>query len=269
MRAGEKLILCGPSGSGKSTTIRLLNRLEEHQRGRIVIDGIELDGELGNIERIRAEVGMVFQHFNLFPHLTVLENCTLAPMLVKGVAQRDAERHAMQYLERVRIPQHAAKYPGQLSGGQKQRVAIARALCMQPKIMLFDEPTSALDPEMVKEVLDTMVALARDGMTMICVTHEMGFAREVGDRVVFMDQGAIVEIDTPDNFRAPRSERAQAFLGQIRRSAGGNSGSRNRRNGSMASRADGPTRFALPYLSCLSGPRSRRPALDITTRETR
>ncbi|MPT39260.1 MULTISPECIES: amino acid ABC transporter ATP-binding protein [Achromobacter] len=213
---GEKLILCGPSGSGKSTTIRLLNRLEEHQKGRIVVDGIELNEDVKNIERIRAEVGMVFQHFNLFPHLTVLENCTLAPMLVKGVPQAQAESCAMNYLERVKIPQHAAKYPGQLSGGQKQRVAIARALCMQPKIMLFDEPTSALDPEMVKEVLDTMVALARDGMTMVCVTHEMGFAREVGDRVVFMDQGAIVEADTPDNFfRAPRSERAQAFLGQI------------------------------------------------------
>jgi general L-amino acid transport system ATP-binding protein len=213
---GEKLILCGPSGSGKSTTIRLLNRLEEHQKGRIVVDGIELNEDVKNIERIRAEVGMVFQHFNLFPHLTVLENCTLAPMLVKGMPQAQAESCAMGYLERVKIPQHAAKYPGQLSGGQKQRVAIARALCMQPKIMLFDEPTSALDPEMVKEVLDTMVALARDGMTMVCVTHEMGFAREVGDRVVFMDQGAIVETDKPDNFfRAPRSERAQAFLGQI------------------------------------------------------
>ncbi len=216
VRSGEKLILCGPSGSGKSTTIRLLNRLEEHQRGTIIVDGIELNDEVGNIERIRAEVGMVFQHFNLFPHLTVLENCTLAPMLVKGVAPAEAESRAMQYLERVKIPQHAAKYPGQLSGGQKQRVAIARALCMQPKIMLFDEPTSALDPEMVKEVLDTMVALARDGMTMVCVTHEMGFAREVGDRVVFMDQGAIVETAAPDEFfRAPRTERAQAFLGQI------------------------------------------------------
>ncbi|WP_447921317.1 amino acid ABC transporter ATP-binding protein [Achromobacter aegrifaciens] len=216
VRPGEKLILCGPSGSGKSTTIRLLNRLEEHQKGRIVVDGIELNDDLKNIERIRAEVGMVFQHFNLFPHLTVLDNCTLAPMLVKGVPREEAESRAMEYLERVKIPQHAAKYPGQLSGGQKQRVAIARALCMRPKIMLFDEPTSALDPEMVKEVLDTMVALARDGMTMVCVTHEMGFAREVGDRVVFMDEGAIVEADTPDNFfRAPRTERAQAFLGQI------------------------------------------------------
>ena len=216
VQPGEKLILCGPSGSGKSTTIRLLNRLEEHQRGTIVVDGIELNDEIGNIERIRAEVGMVFQHFNLFPHLTVLENCTLAPTLVKGVAPDEAVARAMHYLERVRIPQHAAKYPGQLSGGQKQRVAIARALCMQPKIMLFDEPTSALDPEMVKEVLDTMVALARDGMTMVCVTHEMGFAREVGDRVVFMDQGTIVETAAPDEFfRAPRTERAQAFLGQI------------------------------------------------------
>ena len=213
---GEKLILCGPSGSGKSTTIRLLNRLEDHQKGRIVVDGIELNADVKNIERIRAEVGMVFQHFNLFPHLTVLENCTLAPLLVKGVPVDEARARAMEYLERVRIPQHADKYPGQLSGGQKQRVAIARALCMQPKIMLFDEPTSALDPEMVKEVLDTMVALAKDGMTMVCVTHEMGFAREVGDRVVFMDQGAIVEADTPENFfNAPRSERAQAFLGQI------------------------------------------------------
>nr|WP_313462711.1 amino acid ABC transporter ATP-binding protein [Achromobacter sp.] len=213
---GEKLILCGPSGSGKSTTIRLLNRLEEHQKGRIVVDGIELNEDVKNIERIRAEVGMVFQHFNLFPHLTVLENCTLAPLLVNGVPADEARSRAMDYLERVRIPQHADKYPGQLSGGQKQRVAIARALCMQPKIMLFDEPTSALDPEMVKEVLDTMVALARDGMTMVCVTHEMGFAREVGDRIVFMDQGAIVEADTPENFfNTPRSERAQAFLGQI------------------------------------------------------
>jgi general L-amino acid transport system ATP-binding protein len=213
---GEKLILCGPSGSGKSTTIRLLNRLEEHQKGRITVDGIELNADLRNMERIRAEVGMVFQHFNLFPHLTVLDNCTLAPMRVKAVPRREAERRAMQLLERVRIPQHAGKYPGQLSGGQKQRVAIARALCMQPRIMLFDEPTSALDPEMVKEVLDTMVSLAREGMTMVCVTHEMGFAREVGDRVVFMDQGRIVESDTPAQFfGAPRSERARAFLGQI------------------------------------------------------
>ncbi|AEE66889.1 amino acid ABC transporter ATP-binding protein [Bordetella pertussis] len=213
---GERVILCGPSESGKSTTIRLLNRLEEHEKGEIVVNGITLDGELRNIERIRADVGMVFQHFNLFPHLTVLENCTLAPMRVKGLDEGEAARRAMQFLERVRIAQLADKYPGQLSGGQKQRVAIARALCMQPRIMLFDEPTSALDPEMVKEVLDTMVELARDGMTMICVTHEMGFAREVGDRVVFMDGGSIVESDTPERFfSAPRSSRAQAFLGQI------------------------------------------------------
>jgi len=214
--AGERLILCGPSGSGKSTTIRLINRLEEHQRGRIVVDGIELNDDVSSVERIRAEVGMVFQHFNLFPHLTVLENCTLAPMLVKHVPAAQARERAMQYLERVRIPQLADKYPGQISGGQKQRVAIARALCMQPKVMLFDEPTSALDPEMVKEVLDTMVELARDGMTMICVTHEMGFAREVGDRVVFMDQGRVVESDTPEQFfQSPATERARAFLGQI------------------------------------------------------
>ncbi|MDM9559543.1 MULTISPECIES: amino acid ABC transporter ATP-binding protein [Bordetella] len=216
VHAGEKVILCGPSGSGKSTTIRLLNRLEEHQKGRIVVDGVELTDDLKNIERIRAEVGMVFQHFNLFPHLTVLENCTLAPRLVKGIDAACAAERAMHYLERVRIPEHASKYPGQLSGGQKQRVAIARALCMQPKIMLFDEPTSALDPEMVKEVLDTMVALAREGMTMVCVTHEMGFAREVGDRVVFMDGGRIVETGAPEQFfSAPSSERARAFLGQI------------------------------------------------------
>ncbi|WP_459618799.1 amino acid ABC transporter ATP-binding protein [Bordetella sp. 2513F-2] len=216
VQPGERVILCGPSGSGKSTTIRLINRLEEHQQGRIVVDGIELDDRMSSIERIRAEVGMVFQHFNLFPHLTVLENCTLAPMLVKRVPEPEARARAMEYLSRVHIPQLADKYPGQISGGQKQRVAIARALCMQPKVMLFDEPTSALDPEMVKEVLDTMVELARDGMTMICVTHEMGFAREVGNRIVFMDQGSIVETDTPDNFfRAPRTERARAFLGQI------------------------------------------------------
>ncbi|AZY48417.1 amino acid ABC transporter ATP-binding protein [Bordetella avium] len=216
VHAGEKLILCGPSGSGKSTTIRLINRLEEHQQGDIVVNGIELNEQLSNIERIRADVGMVFQHFNLFPHLTVLQNCTLAPMRVKRVAPAEAEARAMQYLQRVRIPQLADKFPGQLSGGQKQRVAIARALCMQPKVMLFDEPTSALDPEMVKEVLETMVELAREGMTMICVTHEMGFAREVGDRVVFMDGGRIVESAPPQRFfTAPQSERAQAFLGQI------------------------------------------------------
>ncbi|WP_454691715.1 amino acid ABC transporter ATP-binding protein [Achromobacter aloeverae] len=216
VRAGERLILCGPSGSGKSTTIRLINRLEEHQRGRIVVDGIELGDDVSSVERIRAEVGMVFQHFNLFPHLTVLDNCTLAPLLVKRVPPAQARERAMQYLERVRIPQLAEKFPGEISGGQKQRVAIARALCMQPKVMLFDEPTSALDPEMVKEVLDTMVELARDGMTMICVTHEMGFAREVGDRVVFMDQGRVVEMDSPERFfQSPSTERARAFLGQI------------------------------------------------------
>ncbi len=216
VRAGEKLILCGPSGSGKSTTIRLINRLEEHQQGSIVVNGVELNHDLANIERIRADVGMVFQHFNLFPHLTVLQNCTLAPVRVKGVSPDAARARAMQYLERVHIPQLADKFPGQLSGGQKQRVAIARALCMQPKVMLFDEPTSALDPEMVKEVLETMVELAREGMTMICVTHEMGFAREVGDRVVFMDGGRIVESAPPQRFfSAPQSERAQAFLGQI------------------------------------------------------
>jgi general L-amino acid transport system ATP-binding protein len=216
VHVGERLILCGPSGSGKSTTIRLINRLEDHQEGTVVVDGIELNSNVRNVERIRAEVGMVFQHFNLFPHLTVLENCTLAPTLVKGVDVKAAEERAMAYLSRVKIPEHALKYPGQLSGGQKQRVAIARALCMEPKVMLFDEPTSALDPEMVKEVLDTMVSLARDGMTMVCVTHEMGFAREVGDRVIFMDEGAIVETDTPQAFfSAPKTERARAFLGQI------------------------------------------------------
>ncbi|WP_420995287.1 amino acid ABC transporter ATP-binding protein [Cupriavidus sp. 30B13] len=216
VRAGEKVILCGPSGSGKSTTIRLLNRLEEHQEGEIVVDGMAMSAGMGNIERIRAEVGMVFQHFNLFPHLSVLQNCTLAPMMVKKVPRREAEARAMRYLERVKIPQHAHKYPGQLSGGQKQRVAIARSLCMEPRIMLFDEPTSALDPEMVKEVLDTMIALADDGMTMICVTHEMGFARQVGDRVIFMDKGRVVESAPPaDFFRAPATARAREFLGQI------------------------------------------------------
>jgi len=216
VHAGEKVILCGPSGSGKSTTIRLLNRLEQHQKGTVTVCGIELTNDNRNIETIRADVGMVFQHFNLFPHLTVLENCVLAPMLVKKVPRAEAEARAMAYLERVKIPQLAGQYPGQISGGQKQRVAIARALCMQPKVMLFDEPTSALDPEMVKEVLDTMVSLARDGMTMICVTHEMGFARDVGDRVVFMDEGRIVETDTPQNFfSAPKTERARSFLGQL------------------------------------------------------
>ncbi|WP_028240591.1 amino acid ABC transporter ATP-binding protein [Stutzerimonas azotifigens] len=214
--AGERIVLCGPSGSGKSTTIRCLNRLEEHQQGRIVVDGHELTSDLKQIEAIRSEVGMVFQHFNLFPHLTVLQNCTLAPMWVRKMPKREAEEIAMRYLERVRIPEQASKYPGQLSGGQQQRVAIARALCMKPKIMLFDEPTSALDPEMVKEVLDTMIGLAEDGMTMLCVTHEMGFARTVANRVIFMDKGEIVEQAAPDAFFTnPQNERTKLFLGQI------------------------------------------------------
>ncbi|SMG61025.1 amino acid ABC transporter ATP-binding protein [Paraburkholderia susongensis] len=216
VQPGEKLILCGPSGSGKSTTIRLLNRLEEHQKGNIVVRGVTLDDDPTNVRKVRADVGMVFQHFNLFPHLTALENCTVSLRLVRKLPENEANTLAMHYLERVKIAQHASKHLGQLSGGQKQRVAIARSLCMQPKIMLFDEPTSALDPEMVKEVLDTMVQLARDGMTMICVTHEMGFAREVGDRVVFMDHGKIVEICEPSRFfSAPQSTRAREFLGQI------------------------------------------------------
>ncbi|MCA6955110.1 amino acid ABC transporter ATP-binding protein [Pectobacterium polaris] len=216
VRQGERIVLCGPSGSGKSTTIRCINHLEEHQSGRIVVDGIEVNNDLRNIEKIRTEVGMVFQHFNLFPHLTVLQNCTLAPSWVRHTPKKEAEELAMHYLERVRIAAHAHKFPGQLSGGQQQRVAIARSLCMKPKIMLFDEPTSALDPEMVKEVLDTMLGLAQDGMTMLCVTHEMGFARTVADRVIFMDQGEIVEQAPPDIFfSSPRSERTQAFLSQI------------------------------------------------------
>ena len=202
----------------RSTTIRCLNRLEEHQQGRIVVDGVELTNDLKQIEAIRREVGMVFQHFNLFPHLTILQNCTLAPMWVRKMPKRQAEEIAMHYLERVRIPEQANKYPGQLSGGQQQRVAIARALCMKPKIMLFDEPTSALDPEMVKEVLDVMVELAREGMTMLVVTHEMGFARAVADRVIFMDRGEIVEQNEPEEFFAnPRNERTKLFLGQILR----------------------------------------------------
>jgi general L-amino acid transport system ATP-binding protein len=214
--AGEKIVLCGPSGSGKSTLIRCVNRLEAHQAGRIVVDGVELTDSLRSVEEVRREVGMVFQHFNLFPHLTVLENCTLAPVNVRKIPKAEAEAQALHYLEKVRIAEQAGKYPVQLSGGQQQRVAIARALCMKPKIMLFDEPTSALDPEMVKEVLDTMAALAREGMTMMVVTHEMGFARQVADRVIFMDQGQIVEIAPPDQFfSAPRHERAQAFLKQI------------------------------------------------------
>ena len=215
VKQGERIVLCGPSGSGKSTTIRCLNRLEEHQQGRIVVDGVELTNDLKQIEAIRREVGMVFQHFNLFPHLTILQNCTLAPMWVRKMPRRQAEEVAMHYLERVRIPEQAHKFPGQLSGGQQQRVAIARALCMKPKIMLFDEPTSALDPEMVKEVLDTMIGLA-EGMTMICVTHEMGFARQVANRVIFMASGAIVEEAPPEEFfRNPRHERTRQFLGEI------------------------------------------------------
>ena len=216
VRQGERIVLCGPSGSGKSTTIRCLNRLEEHQQGRIVIDGHELTSDLKQIEAIRSEVGMVFQHFNLFPHLTVLQNCTLAPMWVRKMPRREAEEVAMHYLERVRIPEQASKFPGQLSGGQQQRVAIARALCMNPKVMLFDEPTSALDPEMVKEVLDTMIGLAESGMTMLCVTHEMGFARTVADRVIFMDKGEIVEQAEPEVFFTnPESDRTRLFLSQI------------------------------------------------------
>jgi general L-amino acid transport system ATP-binding protein len=213
---GERIVICGPSGSGKSTMIRCINRLEEHQKGRIVIDGMELTEDLKKIDEVRREVGMVFQHFNLFPHLTVLENCTLAPIWVRKMPKREAEDVAMHFLKRVKIPEQAGKFPGQLSGGQQQRVAIARALCMAPKIMLFDEPTSALDPEMVKEVLDTMVSLADDGMTMLCVTHEMGFARQVADRVVFMDAGQIIEMNEPKEFFAnPQHERTKLFLSQI------------------------------------------------------
>jgi general L-amino acid transport system ATP-binding protein len=213
---GERIVICGPSGSGKSTMIRCINRLEEHQQGKIIVDGIELTNDLKKVDEVRREVGMVFQHFNLFPHLTVLDNCTLAPIWVRKMPKKDAEDVAMHYLGRVKIPEQAAKYPGQLSGGQQQRVAIARALCMNPKIMLFDEPTSALDPEMVKEVLDTMVGLAEDGMTMLCVTHEMGFARQVANRVVFMDQGQIVEANSPDEFFShPQHERTKLFLSQI------------------------------------------------------
>ena len=213
---GERIVICGPSGSGKSTMIRCINRLEEHQKGRIVVDGTELTNDLKKIDEIRREVGMVFQHFNLFPHLTILENCTLAPIWVKKMPKKEADEVAMKYLTRVKIPEQANKYPGQLSGGQQQRVAIARSLCMSPKIMLFDEPTSALDPEMVKEVLDTMVGLAEEGMTMLCVTHEMGFARQVANRVIFMDAGQIVEMNEPvEFFRNPRHERTKLFLSQI------------------------------------------------------
>ena len=216
VRAGERIVICGPSGSGKSTLIRCINRLEQVQKGKITVDGIELTAGGKNVDSVRAEVGMVFQQFNLFPHLTILENCTLAPMRSRGMNRAQAEEVAMKYLTRVRIPEQAAKYPSQLSGGQQQRVAIARALCMAPKIMLFDEPTSALDPEMVKEVLDTMIGLAEDGMTMLCVTHEMGFARSVADRVIFMADGRIVEQAPPEEFfRQPRDERTRQFLGQI------------------------------------------------------
>ena len=213
---GERIVICGPSGSGKSTMIRCINRLEEHQKGNIIVNGTELTTDLKRIDEVRREVGMVFQHFNLFPHLTILENCTLAPIWVRKMPKKDADELAMKYLTRVRIPEQAHKYPGQLSGGQQQRVAIARSLCMNPKIMLFDEPTSALDPEMVKEVLDTMVSLANEGMTMMCVTHEMGFARQVADRVIFMDAGEIVEMNAPAAFFSnPQHERTKLFLGQI------------------------------------------------------
>jgi general L-amino acid transport system ATP-binding protein len=213
---GERIVICGPSGSGKSTLIRCINRLEEHQKGKIIVDGIELGNDVKNVELVRREVGMVFQHFNLFPHLTVLENLTLAPIWVRRMPKAEAEKAAMKYLERVKIPEQAAKYPGQLSGGQQQRVAIARSLCMNPKVMLFDEPTSALDPEMIKEVLDVIVELAHTGMTMLCVTHEMGFARTVANRVIFMDVGEIIEQNEPTEFfKNPRSERTRLFLSQI------------------------------------------------------
>ncbi len=213
---GERIVICGPSGSGKSTLIRCINRLEEHQQGNIEVDGIELTNDVKKIDEVRREVGMVFQHFNLFPHLTVLENCALAPIWVRKMPRAEAEEIAMTYLDRVKIADQARKYPGQLSGGQQQRVAIARSLCMSPKIMLFDEPTSALDPEMIKEVLDVMVGLAEGGMTMACVTHEMGFARQVANRVIFMDGGEIIEENDPiEFFNNPRNERTQLFLSQI------------------------------------------------------
>ena len=213
---GERIVICGPSGSGKSTLIRCINRLEEHQKGKIVVDGMELTNDLKKIDEIRREVGMCFQHFNLFPHLTVLENCTLAPIWVRKIPKAEADATAMEFLEKVKIPEQAGKFPGQLSGGQQQRVAIARSLCMNPKIMLFDEPTSALDPEMIKEVLEVMVDLAKSGMTMLCVTHEMGFARQVANRVIFMDEGQIVEQNDPEEFfNNPKSERTKLFLSQI------------------------------------------------------
>jgi len=216
VQAGERIVICGPSGSGKSTMIRCINRLEEHQKGRIIVDGIELTNDIKNIEKVRAEVGMVFQHFNLFPHLTILDNLTLGPIWVRKTPKKEAEAEAMAYLEKVHIAEQAKKFPGQLSGGQQQRVAIARSLCMKPKVMLFDEPTSALDPEMVKEVLDVMISLAEEGMTMLVVTHEMGFARSVAHRVMFMDFGQIVEQNTPTEFFAnPRHDRTKLFLSQI------------------------------------------------------
>ena len=216
IREGERVVVCGPSGSGKSTVIRCINRLEEHQEGRIVVNGQELDDDTRNVAAVRREIGMVFQQFNLFPHLTVLENCTLGPVRARGMAKAEARERAMEYLTRVRIPEQAEKYPSQLSGGQQQRVAIARSLCMEPKVMLFDEPTSALDPEMIKEVLDAMIDLARSGMTMIVVTHEMGFARTVADEMVFMDEGRIVEAAPPERFFAsPESDRTKLFLSQI------------------------------------------------------
>ncbi|WP_275297003.1 amino acid ABC transporter ATP-binding protein [Jannaschia sp. Os4] len=213
---GERIVICGPSGSGKSTLIRCINALEEHQEGSIVVDGTPLSSDLKNIDKIRSEVGMCFQHFNLFPHLTILENCTLAPIWVRKEPRREAEERAMHFLEKVKIPEQADKYPGQLSGGQQQRVAIARSLTMRPRIMLFDEPTSALDPEMIKEVLDTMIQLAEEGMTMLCVTHEMGFARQVANRVIFMDAGQIVEQNEPEAFfNNPQNDRTKLFLSQI------------------------------------------------------
>ena len=216
VKRGERIVVAGPSGSGKSTLIRCVNRLEEHQSGKIVVDGTELTSDLKNIDKVRSEVGMVFQHFNLFPHLTILENCTLAPLWVRKTPKKEADEIAMGFLDKVKIPEQADKYPGQLSGGQQQRVAIARSLCMRPRIMLFDEPTSALDPEMIKEVLDTMIELADDGMTMIVVSHEMGFARQVADRVIFMDEGQIVEQNEPEEFfNNPKSERTKLFLSQI------------------------------------------------------
>jgi general L-amino acid transport system ATP-binding protein len=216
VQKGERIVICGPSGSGKSTLIRCINRLEQHQRGRIIVDNIELTNDIKNIEKIRTEVGMVFQHFNLFPHLTILENLTLGPLWVRKVPRSEAEETAMYYLKKVRIAEQAKKFPGQLSGGQQQRVAIARSLCMKPMVMLFDEPTSALDPEMVKEVLDVMIDLAQEGMTMLVVSHEMGFARSVAHRVLFMDAGQIVEENNPDDFfYHPRNERTKQFLSQI------------------------------------------------------